>query len=186
MRVELDPFEERYRAVTDPWDFASSPYEQHRYDIVEQSLGDRRYERCFEPGCSVGSLTERLAARADIVIASDTSPSALATASKRLARFDNVRLVHGAIPEAWPKGLFDLIVFAELGYYWDVADLGTLAAKLASSVAAGGDLVAVHWLGDSSDHLLKGRVVHDVLATTFGPAASRVEEPNFVLERWRR
>lgn len=186
MRVDLDNFEQQYRAASDPWDFATSSYEQHRYDVIVEALGTRHYQRCFEPGCSVGILTERLAGRADTVVAMDTSATALATAATRLERFDAVRLMHGAIPEDWPKGRFDLIVFAELGYYWDADELRTLATLLDETTVPGGDIVAVHWLGQSGDHLLGGAEVHEILGCVLGTPAEHRAEPGFVLDRWRR
>ncbi len=66
-------FEAKYRAAADgdPWKFATRDYELRRYDAVMRALGGRRYARGFEPGCSVGVLTERLATVCDEVDACD-------------------------------------------------------------------------------------------------------------------
>lgn len=191
MRVEPSTFEQAYAASADPWSFATSAYEQRRYDAVESLLrplagpGARPYRRCFEPACSVGVLTERLAARCDEVVAVDPSPSAIATARDRLAGNDRVRLAVGAIPEWWPEDPFDLIVFAELGYYWDHAGLADLLARLGTLRTARGEIVAAHWLGESPDHLLHGFDVHTALVDAFGAPAAQLDHPGFVAAVWR-
>ena len=43
-------FEQRYQALSDPWQFASSPHELNRYDVTLRSLRRSRYRRAFEPG----------------------------------------------------------------------------------------------------------------------------------------
>ena len=191
MRVDPASFEGAYAATEDPWDFATSEYEQHRYDALESLLrplagsGAHPYRRCFEPACSVGVLTERLAARCDEVVAVDPSRSAVATARARLAGVDHVAVEVGAIPEWWPAGTFDLVVFAEVGYYWDVPGLTDVLGRLARLRAAGGDLVAVHWLGTSPDHLLSGHDVHATMVDLFGDPAERLDDPGFVAAAWR-
>lgn len=57
-----------------------------------------------------------------------------------------------------------------------------------------GEILAVHWLGSSSDHVLDGRSVHRVLCSALGPADLHLErrgepeghaaEAGFVLDRW--
>jgi len=65
----VSSFEELYRADPDPWQFATSRYEQRRYDITVACLPEERYGAAFEPGCAVGELTRRLAGRCDRVLA---------------------------------------------------------------------------------------------------------------------
>ncbi|MEO6125788.1 MAG: SAM-dependent methyltransferase [Ilumatobacteraceae bacterium] len=184
MRVDLDAFEQMYRVDADPWDFGGSPYEQRKYDITVASLPRRRYSRCFEPGCSIGALTERLAPICDEVVALDVSPSAIATATVRLASVGGVSLSVGTIPEQWPSGDFDLIVMSEIGYYWDEPALADVVDTAWTSLVAGGDLVAVHWLGHSPDHVLDGITVHEILAQRLGESAVHHRDARFVLDVW--
>jgi len=190
MRVDIEDFEHKYASDPDPWSFARSPYEQRRYDVTMAALPRARYERCFEPGCSIGTLTERLATRVDRVVACDASASAITTARARLAGIGNIDFRHGAIPEEWPDGCFDLIVFSELGYYWDASELDVITRRVIASLRPGGELIAVHWTGESADHVLGGREVHDVIGRT---AVGRVDthvtaavDDGFVLDVWRR
>lgn len=185
MRVDPASFEEPYARDGDPWDFATSAYEQQRYATTIGMIGGRHH-RCFEPGCSIGVLTEQLAARCDAVVAVDPSPSAIAAAQQRLSETTNVELHVGSVPEWWPSGSFDLIVMSELGYYWDRDGLAELVDRLGALRSPTADLVAVHWLGWSGDHLLHGSEVHDVLGEVLGPPSEEHVHEMFIAAAWRR
>jgi len=184
-RVPIADFEDRYQRDADPWDFATSSYEQRRYDVTVACLPAQHYERAFEPGCAIGELTARLSARCDQVEASDGSPTVLAEARRRLAHLDNVNLAVGSIPDAWPEGTFDLIMLSELGYYFDEAELGIVARQARTSLRPSGVLMAVHWLGTSPDHVLHGDEVHAVLKHGIGlDHAGRFRDDGFRLDWW--
>ncbi len=155
-------FEARYRANPDPWDFAGSPYEQGRYDTLLRGLSRDGYRRGYEPGCSVGALTIRLAARCERLFAIDVSATAIATARDRCRAAGNVELTVGSVAEPPPRDL-DLLVFSEIGYYFSVPELDRVIARLHDAVVPGGELAACHWLGTSPDHQLHGSVVHERL-----------------------
>ena len=70
-------FEQMYRDHPDPWEFESSLYEQRKYAVTVASLPRSRYRSAYEPGCSIGVLTELLATRCDRLLSSDIIPSAL-------------------------------------------------------------------------------------------------------------
>jgi SAM-dependent methyltransferase len=180
-------FEEKYRASRDPWSFSSSPYELHRYNEIVRLLGNRTFNRAFEPGCSIGVLTEQLAGRCRHVYAMDISPSAVAIARKRCEHYPAVTVVEGALPDDLPRDTFDLIVFSEIGYYFERGILAGLRDLLTERLAKQGVLVGVHWLGVSADHLLTGDEVHDVLrsAKSLRMTASQRHD-GFLLESWVR
>ena len=56
-------FTDMYAEASDPWGLAERWYEQRKYAITVAMLPQPRYRHAFEPGCSVGVLTERLAGR---------------------------------------------------------------------------------------------------------------------------
>jgi hypothetical protein len=184
MRVDLEQFEDAYNRDRDPWNFTTSSYEQRKYDVTVASLVRPRYARCFEPGCSIGALTARLASRADEVIAADASSTAACTATKRLQRFSNVVVTNDSIPDTWPTGNFDLIVWSELGYYWDAPELQRIIRHAQSLLTVDGHFLAVHWLGCSDDHLLSGSEVHAIIGDTFGDPVVHHIEPQFILDLW--
>ncbi len=156
-------FEGKYAAVEDPWDFATSSYELDRYAKILAALGDRRFRRAFEPACSIGVLTERLAAKCDQLEAIDISPTAVWRAQERCRSLPNVTIRQGALPEQMPEGTFDLIVFSEIGYYFDAPTLSVLAPKLIGRLRVGGLLLASHWSGVSHEHFLRADEVHEIL-----------------------
>jgi SAM-dependent methyltransferase len=180
-------FEKKYREKADPWEFARSEYERARYETVVAALDERRYERVFEPGCSVGELTWRLAERCGQVVAMDISETAVKKARERCREFSNVDFRVGGLPHQMPDGEFDLIVFSEIGYYFEEDSLHDLGNMLVRRVRTSGTLLAAHWLGSSKDHLLGGDRVHEILN---GLSALRLERSErhagFRLDRWMR
>jgi SAM-dependent methyltransferase len=187
-------FDRKYRAAADPWAFASSAYELGRYRATMCALQHRRYARAFEPGCSVGVLTERLAAICDHVDAMDISPAAVEQARARCSHLPNIETTCGALPGFIPDGNFDLVVFSEVGYYFEEDALRGLARELVARICTSGVLLAVHWLGTSKDHLLTGDRVHEILGSTPGlvlEASQRnsiagATPDGFRLDRWVR
>jgi SAM-dependent methyltransferase len=166
--LSADFFEAKYRDSVDPWDFAHSAYEQDRYDEIIKSLGGRHFHRVFEPGCSIGVLTERLAAICDQVYASDISTTAIARARARCSGQPGVFIEEGSLTGSLPLGAFNLIVLSEVGYYLNSKTLVTLARDLTDRLAPNGVVLAAHWLGTSNDHALTGDQVHDILSANLG------------------
>jgi SAM-dependent methyltransferase len=180
-------FENKYQETNDPWNFAGSAYEQDRYAITINALTDHKFSRAFEPGCSIGILTERLAKICDRVEAMDISPTAVRKAQDRCRSYPNVIINQGALPDAMPSGDFDLIMFSEIGYYFDPATLKDIADQLVDRLRIGGIFLAVHWLGTSADHRLTGEQVHEFLREI--PGLLRKESQRhagFHLEVWIR
>ncbi|WP_421118633.1 SAM-dependent methyltransferase [Aquihabitans daechungensis] len=184
-------FEARYAADADPWSFASSAYEQGRYAAILAALrpAPHRYRLGFEPACSVGVLTQRLLARCDRLVATDVSPSAVVEASRRCGHRPGLRIDVAAVEDGpGTLDLPDLVVFSELGYYFDRAGLGAVVERLIRTTAPGGDLVACHWTGDSPDHRLHGSEVHEVLTGSLADRGTHVRSEvhdGFVLDSWR-
>ena len=180
-------FEEKYRGSVDPWQFAASEYELGRYEAILRALRPRRYRRAFEPGCSIGVLTEGLAGLCEQVEAVDLSETAVRRAQERCSAWPQVQVRTGTLPDALPAGVFDLVVLSEIGYYFDEAALERVATLLVSRLEPGGVLLAAHWLGFSEDHILSGDRVHEVLGTVPGLALDHAARmTGFRLDRWTR
>jgi SAM-dependent methyltransferase len=174
-------FDGLYERSKDPWGLASRAYEARKYALTLAALPRSRYRRAFEPGCSIGVLTGMLAERADVLLASDISLAALETARRR-GLPDHVELVAGAVPAAWPKGRFDLIVFSELGYYLCDEDLGSFIERASGSLEADGHLVAVHWRAPVPDYPGDAARVHDRLRASRLEPLAHYEDRFFVLD----
>ena len=162
-REETNKFEAMYRRDRDPWRFRTSSYERRRYAQTMASLSQARYRYAFEPGCSIGELTALLAPRCDRVLATDVSLTAARLAVLKCAEFPGVEIQCADLRQSIPLGPFDLTLMSELGYYFEKDALAIFAQRLAARLADGGELIAVHWLGDSADHALHGDEVHQVL-----------------------
>ncbi|SDY49116.1 class I SAM-dependent DNA methyltransferase [Hymenobacter psychrophilus] len=167
-----DYFDKVYEANQDPWDFATSAYEQEKYAATLAALPREHYARAFEIGCSLGILTARLAPRCDYLLAVDVAEAALQQARQRCADLPQVELQLLRVPNEFPPGQFDLILVSEVGYYWSPADLARAADQLVAALPAGGQLVLVHWTPPVHDYPLTGDAVHEFFlekATPDGP-----------------
>ena len=56
-------FEQIYDHDPDPWGFESRWYEHRKYALTMAALPEPHYRSAFEPGCSIGVLTDLLAPR---------------------------------------------------------------------------------------------------------------------------
>jgi SAM-dependent methyltransferase len=180
-------FEAMYAASKDPWSFETRWYEQRKHTLTVASLPRRRYRSAFEPGCSTGVLTRRLAERCDRLLAADAVPDAVRTATDRLAKQPHVRVEQLRVPEQWPAGDFDLVVLSELCYYFDDTTLDRLLGRATGCLEPGGTLVAVHWRPLVAEHARTGDDVHRVLAAQAGLSRTvRHEESDFLLDVFTR
>ncbi|MBM2615673.1 methyltransferase domain-containing protein [Actinoplanes sp. LDG1-06] len=183
MSTPTSYFEQMYARSSDPWSFATRWYDARKHALTVDSLPRRRYRSAFEPGCSTGMLTARLAERCDHLLAVDAVPAAVEQVPAR----DNVIARTARIPHEWPDGTFDLVVLSEIGYYFDDHDLATLIERTVTSLEPGGDLVAVHWRHPVDEHARLGDDVHELLGAVPGLARqARHEEADFLLEVFTR
>ena len=167
--LDLDHFTRLYAARADPWGYATSAYERAKYDATLAALPRERYRRALDVGCSIGVLTERLAARCDSLLALEPVEAALAAARRRNAQHAHVRFARAAVPAQWPDGRFDLVLISEVLDYLGEAELATLAGHLETSLEPGADLVLVHWVGKKGPRS-NGAETTDRLAAAAGPA----------------
>ena len=182
-----DAFEHRYRENPDPWNFAASHYERGRYRTLVDALTRPAYASAFEPGCSVGELTAELARICGHVLATDIAPSAVESARRRCAGLGNVAIRCADVSAEVPPGPYDLVVFSEIGYYFDPPRLVSIACEIADNLSIGGEFVAAHWLGHSVDHVLHGDAVHAHLLANLPLRWLRGERHcGFRLDLWRR
>lgn len=167
--IEPAWFEALFEQQGDPWQFETSDYEHAKYDHTLASLPRAHYGSAFEVGCANGVLTQRLAPRCDALLAIDVSPTALAAAHARCADLHQVRFEQRQMPGDAPAQSFDLIVLSEVIYYWDQGDLGRSAEYLRDHVNKGGDMLLVHWTGDT-DYPMSGDGAVERLRSLLGDA----------------
>ncbi len=184
-----DYFEGMFAADGDPWRFDSSDYEAAKYAHTLSVLQDRRFAHGFEVGCANGALTRRLAGVCDRLLAVDVSPTALAAARRRTRDLPGVRLDQMRFPVETPgTDRFDLVVLSEVAYYWSDRDLERAAAWLAGGVDSGGELLLVHWTGETDYPQTGDGAVSSLKRALTGAVDVRltIRCPRYRLDLWRR
>jgi predicted TPR repeat methyltransferase len=154
-------FDDLYAEKADPWGYETSGYEHAKYQATVAAL-PRRYATALEVGCSIGVLSERLAAHADALLGVDVPE---ATFERR------------ELPAEFPPGPFELIVCSEVLYY--VGALDELLAAAQRELAPGGTLLAVHWLGMDATP-----AIHARLERRFGTPSFAAWTDDYALDRW--
>lgn len=164
--VHTGGFEAVYADSDDPWSVTHRWYEERKYALTLAILPARRFRRGFEPGCSVGVLTEMLAQRCDELVATDVVPGALETARGRVP--DPHVDLRCAGADDWPEGTFDLVVLSELGYYLTDAAFAVFLERAAQQLTDNGVVVAAHWRHPIPGAYRDARAVHSALAAQPG------------------
>jgi SAM-dependent methyltransferase len=163
-------FDALYAASDDPWQLSSRWYEERKYAITLAMLPRPRYRHAFEPGCSIGTLTERLAASCDAITATDVAATALDHADRRLraaGRREQVNLMRHSLDDPWPKGDFDIVVLSEVGYYLHAETLRTVLDRERNRLT-GATVVAAHWRHPVEDYPISGDHTNQIIAATPG------------------
>jgi SAM-dependent methyltransferase len=182
-----DYFDAMYEAAPDPWGFEDRWYEQRKYAISLAQLPDQRYRSAFEPGCSVGVLTAMLARHCARLLSCDVAAGAVQAAARRTRDLPHVRVERRQIPQQWPAGRFDLIVFSEILYYFGDEDLGQVLDYGVRALRPGGTLLAVHWRHPVTEYPRSGDDAHRALAAC--PGLARLvshHEEDFLAEIYSR
>lgn len=187
MSVADDYFDELFRDTDDPWAFRERWYERRKRALTLAALPRERYRSIFEPGCANGELSAELVQRCDRFLGCDTSSRAVSLARERLGASAHATVMQGRLPDDWPDGPFDLIVFSELGYYLDEQDLQRLILRALASLSDDGQLLACHWRPSIAGCPLDAERVHKILGEQL--PLQRIcthREPDFLLEVFSR
>lgn len=134
-------------------------------------LPHARYRHAFEPGCSIGVLTEQLVGRCDHITATDVAEVALAATHQRLLRArcrERVTLLRGSLDAPWPSAGYDLVVLSEVCYYLDPAALREVLDREVPRLAPGATVLAAHWRHPVADYPMTGDHANDVIGATGG------------------
>jgi SAM-dependent methyltransferase len=160
--VDVPDFDALYRSDPDPWQVAESFYERRKQAVLLACLTRPHYGAAWDPGCGTGELAAALAARADAVLATDSSVEAVRLTAGRCAQLTDVvtsaQLRQPARPELPPRAPhgFDLTVVAEFAYYLTGADRAAFWDVVDASAAPTAEVVIVHWRHRPHDAYLSG------------------------------
>jgi SAM-dependent methyltransferase len=187
--VDLGYLDAMYRASDDPWHLASGWYETRKRALIMAALPRDRFRSGFEPGCSVGELTDLLVPRCDRLLSVDAHPDAVGAARRRVVDQPSARIVQMVVPDTWPGredgAPFDLVVLSEIGYYISAAGWLLLAQRVAESTTDDAVVVAGHWRRDFPQRTQPTDQLHRVLDDVLGwPALARYADADFVLDVW--
>jgi predicted TPR repeat methyltransferase len=187
MKPSVPPayFENLYATDADPWRFATSNYERAKYGATLAALPQPRFTAALEIGCSIGVLTQRLAPRCDFLLAIDVAEAALTQARARCAGLPHITFRRRQIPQDWPEGRFDLILFSEVLYYLSPADLDEAAAKTRASLAPNGAALLVHYTGPTDYPLTGDAAAERLIAATGLRVSLRRREAQYRLDLLR-
>jgi len=161
-------FEDMFQQTHDPWELETSPYEQAKFADSIAALSGRTYAQALEVGCAKGVLTSQLAEWCGALLAIDVSETALAAAQQRLTDAPHVEFERMAFPGDAPDRQFDLVVLSEVAYYWNDPDLKRSASWLKSHMVPGGDILLVHFTGET-DYPQTGDGAADMLIELTSP-----------------
>jgi len=172
-------FEQIYARSPDPWGFETSVYERGKYAETLGQLGSLRPVSALELGCSIGVMSQALAARCTRLLCLDAAPTALERARLRCAGLDHVTFRRGLLPADWPEGRFDLIMISELLYFLSPADVDELARRACEAALPGCLIVLVNWTG-ATDTPLDGDAAADLFCSVVQAIGSGFRQPAVV------
>lgn len=178
--TEDDALDRVHRERADPWDVDSS-YERRKRALTLAALPREHYASALEVGCSVGALAVDLATRCDLLLAIDSSPTAVDLARRRTAGIAGLEVRRARVPDEWPEGRHDLVSVSEVGYFLSPRGLEELVRLCLDSLTDDGHLLLCHWRHQPVGWPLAGPAVHDAFVATGAPVLVEHHEPDFLL-----
>lgn len=179
-------FEAMYSDDPDPWGFDTHFYERRKYDLTVAALTRPSYRSAFEPGCSNGALTERLAPRCNELFACDIIDETVRRARRRVERFDHVHVATTSFPGSWPAGELDLVVWSEVAYYLGPDSMTDALTGLDEHLADGGELVVVNFTGPTNYPQTADGVDARIEESGIVRRHTSIRSEGFRLDVWRR
>lgn len=178
-------FEAMYQKSDDPWDYANRWYEKRKRNICMSVLPKLNFEYVLEIGCANGFLSEMLAERCQKLLCIDANPKAIQLAKQRLQDTHHVEFIQHCIPNQFPTGSFDLIVFSEILYYLSKSEVTQCLEKIKTLLSKDGVILSCHWRYPIEGFELNGNTVHEILKSELNLYHSlHLNDPDFVLDVW--
>lgn len=181
MSASAPDFDRLYRQDSDPWNVATSWYEQRKIAIAGACLNEASYSRALDPACGTGHLAREVARRCGAVLACDAAAAAVQAAAATCADLPNVELAVRRLPydAAASSEPFDLLLLSEFLYYLDAATRSASIDSLLPLLAPRAEVLAVHWREQPEDGTCGGEDVHAELRRYFGERGFRHQVAHF-------
>lgn len=179
-------FEQLFRSDPDPWAFETSDYEREKRQATLAALSTRRFAQGLEIGCATGVLTEELLTVCDRMVGIDVAQTALDIAQRRLGSSPCISLRQGEVPRDWPEGSFDLIVFSEVLYFLNEAEIAQVSSLANGALCADGMCLLVNWTGPTDLPIDGDRAVALFAHGAAWRAEAVLECPKYRIDRLER
>lgn len=163
-----------------PW--ATSWYEQRRFDLVAAMLPREFYRHVFDPACGTGELSAAIAARCEYLLATDRNAEHVQRARERLAGF-NTDVEVRDVRDEWPEQRYDLVVLCEVLPYLTEEEADAVVRRALGHLVPHGHLVIGQWRCHLEGTRLSG---DDISARVKGLPATRLlacyQDPDYVID----
>lgn len=157
-------FEARYGSGrSDAWGYRESPEHRRRAEFILAALPEDRFEAALEVGCAQGFLTERLAPRAQKLVACDLNRHAVERARETCRAFPHVDLRVADIRDGFPGEGFDFCLFSDVLYYLSARENDAVLAEAGRKIRPGGRVVIVSEWSPNASGLTPPQVSFDIL-----------------------
>lgn len=182
MSASAPDFDRLYEHDSDPWQVATSWYEQRKIAVVGACLGEQTYQHALDPACGTGHLVRAVAARCGTVLACDASAPAVDAALETCADLRNVTVQVRRLPYASEPALHgpvDLLMLSEFLYYFQTPERRATLDSLLPLLAARVEVMTVHWRERPEDGTCGGDDVHLELRRYFTGRGFRHQVAHF-------
>jgi LmbE family N-acetylglucosaminyl deacetylase/protein-L-isoaspartate O-methyltransferase len=159
--VDKSYFRELFLKDPDPWNFETSSYEKAKYENILKVLPSRKYRNALEIGCANGVFTSLFAPQCEQYLGLELDGKALEKAKERCAELSNCKLLQWDVKNGLPLGKYDIILFCEVGYYFEKKKLQQIFRSIYNALQPEGYLVMTHWTPFVRSYALTGLQVHE-------------------------
>ena len=137
----------------DAWGYEQRKFEGRRFDLIMKLASLAPARRALEVGCAEGHLAQCLSPLLDELVACDIVEEAVRRAEVNCRGFENIRFLRGDIRRQWPAGLFDLLVYSDVLYYFTRREVRQVIRESARHLGPNGHLLfANEWRTDYRWH----------------------------------
>jgi SAM-dependent methyltransferase len=181
--IDLSGFAGKFASDDDPWSTFSNRDEAVKRRAIVHALGPGPIGRVLELASGNGSNSVAIAPRVLRLDATEGTAEGTRLTAAAIARYPRARASELALPAAFPHGVYDAVVVAELLYYLSERDMARVANDVAAALRRGGRLILAHHRIDFYDFAQHAAGIQDRFLRQTGRSwhVRRVR----TLRRWR-